>query len=194
VHLSAALSGTGDSARLAAQHVAPDIAVRVVDSGSVGMGLGFDVIAAAEAARAGGTLEQVACAAESADTTTLFYVDSLEHLRRGGRVGATSALVGAALAVKPLLVVRDGRIALLEKVRTFSRALSRLEELVVAAAGEHAVEVAIHHLAAPERAARLEAELRLALPHLTELYVSEVGAVVGAHVGPGLLGVVVWRR
>jgi DegV family protein with EDD domain len=194
VHLSSRLSGTADSARLAAEHVAPDIAVRVVDSGSVAMGLGFDVIAACEAARVGGSLEEVAAAAEKADTTTLFYVDSLERLRRGGRVTATSALVGAALAVKPLLVVRDGEIALLEKVRTFSKALSRLEQLVVEAAGDGPVEVAIHHLAAPERAAQLEVELREALPHLVQLYVSEVGAVVGAHVGPGLLGVVVWRR
>lgn len=194
VHLSAALSGTADSARLAAQHVAPDISVRVVDSGSVAMGLGFDVLAAAEAALAGGSLEEVAGAAEKADTTTLFYVDSLEHLRRGGRVTAASALVGAALAVKPLLVVRDGEIALLEKVRTFSKALSRLVELVVEAAGAGPVEIAIHHLATPDRAALLEAELRKALPQLTELYLSEVGAVVGAHVGPGLLGVVVWRR
>ncbi|MDX6219575.1 MAG: fatty acid kinase fatty acid binding subunit, partial [Frankiales bacterium] len=89
---------------------------------------------------------------------------------------------------------RDGEIALLEKVRTFSKALSRLVELVVEAAGAGPVEIAIHHLATPDRAALLEAELRKALPKLTELYLSEVGAVVGAHVGPGLLGVVVWRR
>ena len=194
VHLSSALSGTADSARLAAQHVAPGIDARVVDSGSIAMGLGFDVIAAAEAALAGASVDEVVKAAETADTTTLFYVDTLEHLRRGGRVTATSALVGAALAVKPLLVVRDGQIALLEKVRTPSKALTRLKELVVEAAGDGIVEIAIHHLAAPERAARLEAEVREAVPRLSQLYVSEVGAVVGAHAGPGLLGVVVWRR
>jgi DegV family protein with EDD domain len=174
--------------------VARDIEVRVVDSGSIAMGLGFDVIAAAETAHSGGSLDEVAAAAETADTTTLFYVDTLEHLRRGGRVTATTALVGAALAVKPLLVVRDGQIALLEKVRTFSKALSRLRDLVVEAAGDGVVEVAIHHLDAPERAAELEARVREALPRLSQLYVSEVGAVVGAHAGPGLLGVVVWRR
>jgi DegV family protein with EDD domain len=194
VHLSSALSGTADSARLAAQHVAPGIDARVVDSGSIAMGLGFDVIAAAEAALAGASIDEVVEAAETADTTTLFYVDTLEHLRRGGRVTATSALVGTALAVKPLLVVRDGQIALLEKVRTFSRALTRLTELVVEAADDGVVEIAIHHLAAPERAAQLEAEVRAAVPRLSQLYVSEVGAVVGAHAGPGLLGVVVWRR
>ena len=194
VHLSSALSGTTDSARLAAAEVAPEIAVRVVDSGSLAMGLGFDVIAAAEAAQAGGSLDEVERAAATADTTTLFYVDTLEHLRRGGRVTAASALFGAALGVKPLLVVRDGEIALLEKVRTFSKALSRLEELAVEAAGDGRVEIAIHHLEAPERAAQLERELREALPDAEALYVSEVGAVVGAHAGPGLLGVVVWRR
>jgi DegV family protein with EDD domain len=194
VHLSGALSGTADSARVAAEQVAPQIAVRVVDSGSLAMGLGFDVIAAAERAVAGGSLDEVEQAAATADTTTLFYVDTLEHLRRGGRVTATSALVGAALAVKPLLIVRHGEIALLEKVRTFSKALARLEVLAVEAAGDGPVEIAIHHLAAPERAAQLEAELRDALPGAQQIYVSEVGAVVGAHAGPGLLGVVVWRR
>ena len=194
VHLSSALSGTADAARVAARQVARDIDVRVVDSGSIAMGLGFDVMAAAEAAQAGASLDDVAAAAAQADTTTLFYVDTLEHLRRGGRVTATSALVGAALAVKPLLVVRDGEIALLEKVRTFSKARLRLTELVVEAAGDGPVEIAIHHLAAPERAAQLEADVREAVPKLVQLYASEVGAVVGAHAGPGLLGVVVWRR
>ena len=193
VHLSSALSGTADSARLAAQHLAPDITVRVVDSGSIAMGLGFGVLAAAEAANAGGSLDDVVAAAERVETTTLVYVDTLEHLRRSGRVRATSALVGAALAVKPLLVVRDGELVLLEKVRTFSKALARLEELAVEAAGDHEVQLAVHHLAAPERAALLEAELRDAIPRATQVYVSEVGAVVGAHAGPGLLGVVVWR-
>jgi DegV family protein with EDD domain len=195
VHLSSALSGTADSARLAAGQVAADgIEVRVVDSGSIAMGLGFAVVAAAEAATGGASLDCVETAAAEVDTTALFYVDTLEHLRRGGRMTATSALVGTALAVKPILVVRDGAIVLLEKVRTFSKALARLEELAVEAAGEGPVDVAVHHLAAPARAAVLADELRTALPGLQSLYLSEVGAVVGAHVGPGLLGVVVWRR
>ncbi|MCW2501640.1 MAG: hypothetical protein JWN87_3316, partial [Frankiales bacterium] len=134
VHLSAELSGTADSARMAAQHVAADgIEVRVVDSRSIAMGLGFAVIAAAEAAAGGADLDCVAAAAEQTDTTALFYVDTLEHLRRGGRMTATSALLGTALAVKPLLVVKDGSIGLLEKVRPLSKALARHEELVVQA-------------------------------------------------------------
>jgi DegV family protein with EDD domain len=195
VHLSSQLSGTADSARLAARQVAEDgIEVRVVDSRSVAMGLGFAVVAAAEAAAGGADLDCVEAAAERTDTTALFYVDTLEHLRRGGRVTATSALVGAALAVKPLLVVEDGEIRLLEKVRTFSKALARLEQLVVEAAGDGPVDLAVHHLAAPARATLLADELRGSVPGLQSLHLSEVGAVVGAHVGPGLLGVVVWRR
>ncbi|MCW2600909.1 MAG: uncharacterized protein JWM02_2738 [Frankiales bacterium] len=197
VHLSSKLSGTTDSARLAAQHVAAEgIEVRVVDSQSVAMGLGFPVIAAAEAAADGADLTHVEAAAVAASlgTTSYFCVDTLEHLRRGGRVTAASAFLGTALGVKPLLVMRDGEIVLLEKVRPFSKALLRLEELVVEAAGEGPVDVAVHHLAAPARADLLADELRASLPGLRSLYLSEVGAVVGAHVGPGLLAVAVWCR
>jgi fatty acid kinase fatty acid binding subunit len=195
IHLSGELSGTWDSARLGAQECGTD-AIRVVDSRSAAMGLGFAVLAAAEAARSGGSLPDVyAAAVRSVEhTTTLFYVDTLEHLRRGGRIGAAQALLGTALSVKPILHVADGRIVPLEKVRTASKGMARLEALAAEAAGESPVDVAVHHLAAPERAAMLSDRLRSRLPRLRELYVSEVGAVVGAHVGPGLLGVVVVRR
>ena len=124
----------------------------------------------------------------------LFYVDTLEHLRRGGRIGAAAALVGTALAVKPLLHVVNGTIAPLEKVRTASKALARLEDLAVQRAGHGEVDVAVQHLAAGQRAVELGARLRERLPHVASLHVSEVGAVVGAHVGPGFLGVIVSRR
>jgi len=197
VHLAAGLSGTYDAARLAADEVAGEgIDVRVVDSQAVAMGLGFAVLAAAGSAAAGADLDAVAARAAraAAATTTLFYVDTLEHLRRGGRIGAAAALLGTALAVKPLLQVSHGTIAPLEKVRTASRALARLEDLAAAAAADVAVDVAVHHLAAAAKADLLAERLRARLPGLESLHVSEVGAVVGAHVGPGLLGVVVFRR
>ncbi|MCA1713298.1 MAG: DegV family protein [Actinobacteria bacterium] len=195
VHLAAGLSGTVDAARAAAADVLGEgIEVRVVDSGTIAMGLGFAVLAAASVASAGGAADEVEAAAAGADTATLFYVDTLEHLRRGGRIGAAAALVGTALSVKPLLHVVNGRIAPLEKVRTASKALARLEQLAVERAGAGPVDVAVHHLAAAEKAAALAARLRERLPALGRLQVSEVGAVVGAHVGPGLLGVVVSRR
>ena len=197
VHLSASLSGTFEAAQLAAAQVADDgIEVRVVDSERLAMGLGFAVIAASQTARDGGSVDDVEARAREValGTDMLFYVDTLEHLRRGGRIGAAAALLGTALAVKPLLHVVDGRIAPLEKVRTVSKAVARLEDLAIARAGSAPVDVAVHHLEARDRAELLGERLRARLQDLVDLHVSEVGAVVGAHVGPGLLGVVVSRR
>ncbi|MFI0354678.1 DegV family protein [Actinomadura sp. 9N407] len=191
VHLAAAMSGTLDAARLAAKD-AP-VPVHVVDSGSIGMGLGFAALSAAAAALQGGTPAEVAAAAERRArlTHSLFYVDTLEHLRRGGRIGAAASLLGSALMVKPLLGIDDGRIAPLEKVRTSSRAIARLEELAVARAGDLPVDLGIQHLAAGPRAETLAARLRDRIPQVADVYVGEVGPVIGAHVGPGMLGVVV---
>ena len=197
VHLSGALSGTVQAARLAAREVAAEgIAVRVVDARTIAMGLGFAVLAAAETARDGGSAEQVEerARAVARGARLLFYVDTLEHLRKGGRIGAAAALLGTALSVKPLLHVVDGSIAPLERVRTATRAVARLQELADEVARDRPVDVAVHHLAAPERAQQIAEQLRGRLPGLRTLHVSEVGAVVGAHVGPGLLGVVVSRR
>ncbi|QKV95012.1 DegV family protein [Streptomyces sp. NA02950] len=194
LHLSAEISGTYDAAVLAAQD-AP-VPVRVVDSGMVAMALGFCALAAAEAAEGRGTLDEaVAAAQKRADgTAAYFYVDTLDYLRRGGRIGTAQALLGSALAVKPLLQLDGGRIELREKVRTASKALARLEELVVERAGLSPVDIAVQHLAAGERAATLAERLRERVPGLVELYVGEVGAVIGAHTGPGLLGAIVSPR
>jgi DegV family protein with EDD domain len=195
VHLSAELSGTWDSARLAAQDFDYGV-VRVVDSRSSAMALGFAVLAAARLAASGARAGEVqdAAVATADRSRTLIYVDTLEYLRRGGRIGAASSLVGTALAMKPLLHVRDGRILPLEKVRTTSKALTRLVALAAVEAGDGPVDVAVHHLAAPERAEEVAGRLRSEIPDVHALYVSEIGAVVGAHVGPGVVGVVISRR
>ncbi len=192
VHLSRELSGTWEAARLAAEEVDPD-RVRVVDSRSAGMGLGFAVLRAAAVAAAGGQLGEVLTAAAdaAARTRTFFCLETLEHLRRGGRIGAAAALLGTALAVRPVLHVDNGRILPLEKVRTTGRAMSRLVELAAAAAGTGQVALAVHHLAAPHRAAELATRLDERLPQSAGCLISEVGAVIGAHTGPGVLGVVV---
>ncbi|MGA4861718.1 DegV family protein [Streptomyces lavendulocolor] len=194
LHLSAEFSGTYDAALLAAKD-AP-VPVRVVDTGMVAMALGFCALAAAETAEACGTPDEVVAAAEkrAANTSAYFYVDTLEYLRRGGRIGAAQALLGSALAVKPLLELEGGRIEPREKVRTASKAIARLEEIAADRAGASPVDIAVHHLAAPDRAAALAERLRARVPGLAELHVSEVGAVIGAHTGPGLLGVVVSSR
>jgi DegV family protein with EDD domain len=192
VHLSSELSGTWDAARLAASQVGEHI-VTVVDSRSAAMGNGFAVLAAARSAATGADAATVARTARemAAATRTLFVVDTLEHLRRGGRIGAAASVLGSALAIKPVLHVLDGRVVPLEKVRTTARAMHRLVQRAVEAAGDGPVSVAVHHLAAPDKADRLAAELRERLPSLRELHVSELGAAIGAHVGPGAFGVVI---
>jgi DegV family protein with EDD domain len=191
VHLSAEMSGTYDSALLASK-TAP-VEVRVVDSRLVGMGLGFAAMAAARVAAGGGDLDEVAEAArkQAAATSAYFYVDTLEYLRRGGRIGAAQALVGSMLAVKPLLHLVDGRIQPLEKVRTAARAVARLEEIVIARAGSGSVDIAVQHLTNLERAERLASHLRERVPGLNRMYVTEIGPVIGVHVGPGMLAVVI---
>jgi DegV family protein with EDD domain len=194
VHLSADLSGTADAARVAARDVAADgVDVVVVDSRSLAMGLGFVAVAAARAAREGADAEAAARVARrlAPEVGIWLYVDTLDYLRRGGRIGAAAAVVGSALSVKPLLHVVDGRLEPLERVRTTSRALSRLEELAVREAGDRDVDVAVQHLAAAGRAQEMAERLRARLPRARTVHVGEVGAVVGAHVGPGMLGVVV---
>ncbi|HEY8471449.1 MAG TPA: DegV family protein [Natronosporangium sp.] len=195
VHLSAKLSGTYEAAVLAANEVDPD-RITVVDSGSTGMALGFCALAAAAAAGGGADLASSAAAAAkaAAATTTFFYVDTLEFLRRGGRISAASALLGTALSVKPILYVADGAIAARDKVRTASRALNRLIDLAVEAAGDSQVDIAVQHLVAPQRARQVSDALAERLgDRLCQRWTSEVGAVVAAHVGPGLVGVVVHR-
>jgi EDD domain protein, DegV family len=195
VHISAALSGTWESAVLASQDF-PFGVVRVVDSRSTAMALGFAVLAAAARAADGGSAAEVQGAATATvdATRTLFYVDTLEYLRRGGRIGSAAALFATTLSVKPLLQLVEGQIVALEKVRTSTKALARLVELTVRAAERRSVDLAVHHVAALDRATAVEAQLREALPRLRESQVAELGPVIGAHLGPGVVGTVIVRR
>lgn len=194
VHLSGSMSATVESAELAAKEAV--IPVRVIDSRSIGMGLGFPALGGAHAAQSGAdliTVERIVrdrCARSS----VLFYVDTLEYLRRGGRIGKAAALVGSALSVKPLLHLMDGHVAPLEKVRTASKALARLEEITVERVGDGAADVAVQHLANPDRAQVLVARLQERLGGAVAVTVGEVGAVVGAHVGPGMIAVSISPR
>ncbi len=193
VTLSAEMSATHDSAVVAAKEAG--LPVEVVDSRSVAMGLGFAAVTAARVAAAGGSLGRVADAARqrAALLSVLFYVDDLEYLRRGGRIGGTRAAVGQLLQVKPLLQVLGGRVESLEQVRTAGRAIARLADLAVETAGADPVDISVQHLASPDRAADLARTLRERLPS-AEVIEGVVGGVVGAHVGPGLLAVVVAPR
>jgi DegV family protein with EDD domain len=197
VHISSDMSGTVESAALAASQ--SPIPVEVVDSRSMGMAMGYAVLSAAEAAQQGQNAKAVAAVARSraVAATVVFYVDTLEYLRRGGRIGVASALLGSALAIKPLLALSDGRIAAIEKVRTAVRALSRLEELALkaaAAAEESGVDIAVHHLDSQSRASDLVERLQARVAPTASVVLVELGAVVGAHVGPGTIAVAVSPR
>jgi DegV family protein with EDD domain len=194
VHLSSKMSGTFESAAIAAREA--EIPVTVIDSGLIGMAMGFAAIAGAEAAAGGCDADAVArvVRARCLSASSLFYVDTLEYLRRGGRIGPATARLGAALSVKPLLQLVDGAIEPLEKVRTATRAIARLEELAVERAGESEVDLAVQHLNDEIRATILADHLAKRVPGVQACIVEEVGAVVGTHVGPGMLGVVVSPR
>jgi DegV family protein with EDD domain len=198
VHLSSKISGTCNAARAAA--TSADIPIAVVDSRTLAMAVGFAVLTGAEAARSGAASREVEASVRrrAAAATTYFYVDSLEYLRRGGRIGTAAAMVGSALAVKPLLTVADGEIRACERVRTESKALARLEELSLqamtrAAHLNGAVDIAVHHLDNPEGARQLVKRLSGRVSD-GEVVIAEVSAVLGVHVGPGTLGIVVSPR
>lgn len=193
VHLSGEVSGTCAAARLAAGSAG--LPVHVVDTGQIAMGVGYAAMAASRAAAQGFSGEEVAAAAAgSAERTQVYFaVETLDYLRRGGRVSLAGAVIGSALSVKPLLAVREGRIELRERVRTSVRAVERLAQLAGRdaaqwrAVGADQISATVQHLGSPQRAEGLAARLSETLG--IDVPVLPVSAVIGAHVGPGVVGV-----
>ncbi|MGB7820308.1 MAG: DegV family protein, partial [Ornithinibacter sp.] len=198
VHISAEMSSTIGGAEIAAEQ--SPIPVTVVDSRALGMAMGYAVLAGARLAATGAGAQEVAELVREtcAGATVVFYVDTLEYLRRGGRIGKAGALLGSALSIKPILGLREGSIMPLEKVRTSTRAIARIEEIAAEAAGASSrgagADVAVHHLDSVDRAERLASRLAARLGGGVDVRVVELGAVVGAHVGPGTLAVAVVAR
>jgi DegV family protein with EDD domain len=195
VHLSNKMSGTLDSAVLAAKQ--SPVPVTCIDSTQVGVATGFAAGRAAQARDAGEDVAGVAAAARRAgeSTTVLLYVDTLEYLRRGGRVGAAAALIGSALAVKPILTITDGLVVPLERVRTQAKALARVEALAVEAATAcgNGFDIGVQHLAGLSSATTVAGHLAATLK-VESIPVDEVGAAIGAHVGPGMISVTITPR
>jgi len=193
--ISAALSGTVASAE-AAKNLLDDLHITVIDSRSTSMGLGFQVMAAAEAAQAGGSVEEMLEAAKSVRYRThiLFVVDTLEFLHRGGRIGGAQRFLGTALKIKPVLELEDGKIEPLEQIRTKKKALSRVLEIARERKGAASVpRAAVVHANAPDECLRLQERLQAALEP-EEIYLAEVSPVIGTHTGPGTLGVIFYTR
>ncbi|MEU4762609.1 DegV family protein [Actinosynnema sp. NPDC023794] len=191
LHVSTGLSKTVEAARQAAAQV--QVPVHVVDTQTCGMSLGYAVVAAATAAAAGGDANRVLAAAQHSvrRSTELIYVDTLEYLQRGGRIGKAAALLGSALSMKPLLTVADGQITPLDKVLGAERAIRKLIDIAVKRAGADAVDIAVEHFDAADRAQTVLDQLRAKLPNVRRFLVTQVSSAIGAHVGPGAVGVTV---
>jgi DegV family protein with EDD domain len=193
LHLSAGISGTCEAANQARERLIEEgrggERITVFDSRSCAGGLGLCALAAANKAGAGGTGEDVARAAEEARAglKMWFAVDTLEYLRRGGRIGGASAWIGSALKIKPILTLEE-EITPVERVRTRARALERLHDYARQRHASAANAWVVQHIRDAETAAALVDDCREIFGN-EPVFVSEVGPVIGAHVGPGLLGV-----
>ncbi len=198
VHMSSAISGTYDSAKLAAQELSGQVNIEVVDSKGVGAMCGFAVLdAASTSTHEKDSFAQFVRQIESqcANSTIELYVDTLEFLQRGGRISKTQSRVGNALSVKPLLHMVDGKISQHQLLRTSPKALDRLVEITVFRAKRvHSdaggFQIAVHHVDAQERAHLVAQQLCEKL-NIPSVQVTPVGAVIAAHVGPGAVAVVV---
>ena len=187
IHTIGTLSGIYNASRLAAQDV-PNTQIEVIDSQQVSMSLGWLVIQAARAAKQGKTLGEIKALVESLmrHVHIVAMLGTLEYAQRGGRLGKGAALVGTLLNVKPLLSTAHGEIIPLENVRSQKRALSRLVELVINSGPVE--ELAVVHAHAPELAIEVEEALSNAFPD-KQIVLSETGPVLGAHAGPGAVGI-----
>ena len=191
IHLSEKLSQTAASAREAASEV--DVPVHVVDSRQSGLGLGYPVIAAAEAAASGASLQGVLNVLHQRlqTSTQMMYVDTLEHLYRGGRLSRTQVAIGRAFALKPVLILENGELAQLARGVGGERALRKAVATAVERAGRGPVDIAVEHFRARDRAEDLLGQLRAQLPQTRHALVEETSAILAAHVGPGALGITV---
>ena len=193
IHISAGISGTYDSARQAAEQLEREgkggERVRVVDSSTTGGGLGLVVLAAAAAAGAGGNLDEVEQRAQQAraELKIWFALDTLEFLKRGGRIGAASAWIGSTLKIKPILSL-ESELTPVERVRTSSRAFERLVDYARQRHESGADGWVVQHIAAREQAENLVDRCREVFGS-DPVFIGEIGPVLSAHTGPGLLGI-----
>jgi DegV family protein with EDD domain len=193
IHVSSRMSDTCKAASRAAGQMR--IPIHIVDSATCGMSLGYAVLAAARVAGAGGNPRRVIDAAvrRCRASSELIYVDTLEYLRRGGKIGAAAALVGNALSLKPVLTVQEGQIAPQDKGFGSDRALRKMVETAVSRAGDGMVDIAVEHFGNIPRATTILDELKPRLPQARDAVITEVSSAIGVHVGPGAVGITVSR-
>jgi DegV family protein with EDD domain len=188
VLISSRLSGTVQSAQIAADAVKDTIRVEVVDSLNASLGCGFQVLHAQRLADAGERAEPIASQlrAQTGRYHIIFFVETLEHIRRGGRIGKAASLVGSMLQLKPLLRIDEGQVVPFERTRTRRKAIAALVEF---AENLNGVErIGVLHNTTPEDAEVLHARVAHLARQQTEVPITLFGPVLGTHVGPGTLG------
>ncbi len=199
VHISGALSGTINTATLAAQQLAedraahgkPEVPIKLVDSRTVSAGFGYPVLLAAQRAKDGASLDELAAFVQhiSESSKTLFLLDTLEYLQKGGRIGAAQAVLGTMLSIKPILGIKDGLVVPIERVRTRNKALARVGELVRAIGPIEYMALASSDDGA---AADLLEVVRPVYDGHIEMF--KLGAVVGTHAGPHAAGLFIMPK
>ncbi len=191
IHPTSEASGTVRSAITAKETAFPNADIRIIDTRTIAANLAAMVMDAVEWAEKGVSADEIVRRVQSMIPCahTFFLVATLEYLRRGGRIGGAAALVASTLQIKPILEIKDGRVEVLEKVRTHHRAFDRLEELVEAQCPRSpSAHLAVMHADAPEDAVRLATDLKSAMG-TAELPIFNLGAAITTHAGPGTLGV-----
>jgi DegV family protein with EDD domain len=189
IHIPSELSAVYSTSVLASQLV-DGVPIRVVDSRLATMAQGFVVLEAARAAAAGADLDAVVARAKQMSTRVQFFavLDTLEYLYRGGRIGGAAALAGAALQIKPILSMVDGQVLPYAKPRTRRKAIRCMLQAVEESVGDRPVHAAVLQAAAEDEAEELRQQMAEAFD-CVELYVTEFTPVMGAHTGPGVLGI-----
>lgn len=193
VLISSKLSGTYQSAQIAAMNIAESIKVELVDSLTATYGLGFQALRAAELAATGMDVATIASTLRSEPNRyhVVFFVETLEHLRRGGRIGKAAQMVGSLLQLRPLLRIDEGQVVPFERTRTRGKAT----EALVAFAGSVGVpeEIAVIYNTTPEDARKLADDVAPLTPE-RDVVIAQLGPVIATHIGPDVLGVAVKER
>ncbi|HHV79872.1 MAG TPA: DegV family protein [Firmicutes bacterium] len=192
IHITAKASATCQAARLAAESIS-GATVRVYDSQTLSMGTGFLAIEAAKAAREGLGIQEIIARLNQLRDRIVAYgaIPTLEYLRRSGRVTHGQALLASLLSIKPVLEIKDGEVRVVDRVRSYQRALERMLELASSRVGQLPARVAVMHANCLEGAKKF-AEAVVKKINVEDLFIGEVGATLAAHGGPGLIGIALY--
>lgn len=195
IHLAAVLSGTYQTANIAAGMVEDKVKVHVVDSKLASYAIGMVVVAVARAAKAGKSVEECLELTRRMKerTQVLFVVDTLTYLQKGGRIGKASAFLGSLLNVKPILTLdENGTISPVEKLRGKKKAINHIYEASKSFAGQNPVVISVLHSKCKDEAIELGEKIRQEF-NVQELVATDLGPVIGTYTGPGLVGIVVYK-